>query len=151
MTLLDRLSGDLNESLKGGNSIKTSVIRLIKSAVKYREIEKKAPLSDDDVIEVIMSGIKQRRDSIEQFSKGGRADLVEKENAEIGILQAYLPQPLTDEELVNEVKAVMTEVGATSAKDMGKVMKALMPRLKGRAEGTKISSIVKELMVETAH
>lgn len=151
MTLLDRLSGDLKESLKGGNSLKSSVIRLIKSAVKYKEIEKKAPLSDDEVIEVIMSGIKQRRDSIEQFSKGGRIDLVEKETREIEILQAYLPQPLTDEELAGEVKAVMKEVGATSAKDMGKVMKAIMPRLKGRAEGTKVSSIVKELIDATAH
>ena len=151
MTLNDRLSEDLKKSLKGGNSIKSSVIRLLKSAVKYREIEKKAPLTDDEIIEVIMSGIKQRRDSIEQFSKGGRSDLVEKESTEIGILQAYLPQPITDEELVDEVKAVMKEVGATSAKDMGKVMKALMPRLKGRAEGTKVSSIVKELMDATAH
>ena len=151
MTLNDRLSEDLKKSLKGGNSIKSSVIRLLKSAVKYREIEKKAPLTDDEIIEVIMSGIKQRRDSIEQFSKGGRSDLVEKESKEIGILQAYLPQPLTDEELADEVKAVMKEVGATSAKDMGKVMKALMPRLKGRAEGTKVSSIVKELMDATAH
>jgi len=151
MTLHDRLSGDLKESLKGGNSIKSSVIRLLKSAVKYREIEKKAPLSDDEVVEVIMSGIKQRRDSIEQFSKGGRSDLVEKESAEIGILQSYLPQPLTDEELIDEIKTAMKEVGATSAKDMGKVMKALMPRVKGRAEGTKVSSIVKELMDATAH
>ena len=151
MTLHDRLSGDLKESLKGGNSIKSSVIRLLKSAVKYREIEKKAPLSDDEVVEVIMSGIKQRRDSIEQFSKGGRSDLVEKESAEIGILQSYLPQPLTDEELIDEVKTAMKEVGATSAKDMGKVMTALMPRVKGRAEGTKVSSIVKELMDATAH
>ena len=151
MTILDRLSGDLKVSLKGGDSLKSSVIRLIKSAVKYREIESKAPLSNDQVIEVIMSGIKQRRDSIEQFSKGGRLDLVEKETREIEILKGYLPQLLTDEELAAEVKATMKEVGATSAKDMGKVMKALMPRLKGRAEGTKISSIVKELMDATAH
>ncbi|HZX48312.1 MAG TPA: GatB/YqeY domain-containing protein [Nitrospirota bacterium] len=151
MTILDRLSGDLKESLKGGDSLKSSVIRLIKSAVKYKEIECKAPLSNDQVIEVIMSGIKQRRDSIEQFSKGGRLDLVEKETREIEILKGYLPQLLTDEELAAEVKATMKEVGATSAKDMGKVMKALMPRLKGRAEGTKISSIVKELMDATAH
>ena len=151
MTILDRLSGDLKVSLKGGDSLKSSVIRLIKSAVKYREIESKAPLSNDQVIEVIMSGIKQRRDSIEQFSKGGRLDLVEKETREIEILKGYLPQLLTDEELAAEVKATMKEVGATSAKDIGKVMKALMPRLKGRAEGTKISSIVKELMDATAH
>ena len=151
MTILDRLSGDLKVSLKGGDSLKSSVIRLIKSAVKYREIESKAPLSNDQVIEVIMSGIKQRRDSIEQFSKGGRLDLVEKETREIEILKGYLPQLLTDEELAAEVKATLKEVGATSAKDMGKVMKALMPRLKGRAEGTKISSIVKELMDATAH
>lgn len=146
MTLLDHLSEDLKESLKSRNSLKSSVIRLLKSSIKYREIEKKAPLSDDEIIEVIMSGIKQRRESIEQFSKGGRTDLVQKESNEIEIMQAYLPQPLTEEELVDEVKSVIKEVGATSAKDMGKVMKALMPRVKGRAEGTKVSSIVKELM-----
>ncbi len=151
MTLLDKLSEDLKESLKSRNSIKSSVIRLLKSSIKYREIEKKAPLSDDEIIEVIMSGIKQRRESVEQFSKGGRIDLVQKESNEIEIMQAYLPQPLTREELVNEVKSVMMEVGATSAKDMGKVMKALMPRVKGRAEGTKVSSIVRELMEVEAH
>ncbi|MEK6538781.1 MAG: GatB/YqeY domain-containing protein [Nitrospirota bacterium] len=151
MTLLDRFSEDLKESLKSRNSIKTSVIRLLKSSIKYREIEKKAPLSDDEIIEVIMSGIKQRRESVEQFSKGGRTDLVQKESNEIEIMQAYLPQPLTEEELVDEVKSVIKEVGATSAKDMGKVMKALMPRIKGRAEGTKVSSIVKELMEAQAN
>lgn len=151
MTLLDRFSEDLKESLKSRNSIKTSVIRLLKSSIKYREIEKKAPLSDDEIIEVIMSGIKQRRESVEQFSKGGRTDLVQKESNEIEIMQAYLPQPLTEEELVDEVKSVIKEVGATSAKDMGKVMKALMPRVKGRAEGTKVSSIVKELMEAQAN
>ncbi len=151
MTLLDRLSEDLKEAMKSGNTVKSSVIRLLKSTIKYREIEKKGPLSDEEVIEVVMSGIKQRRDSIEQFSKGGREDLVKKEGSELEILQAYLPEPLTDEELAAEVKAVMKEVGATSAKDMGRVMKALMPRVKGRAEGTKISSIVKELMGAAAH
>lgn len=151
MTLLDRFSEDLKESLKSRDSIKTSVIRLLKSSIKYKEIEKKAPLSDDEIIEVIMSGIKQRRESVEQFSKGGRTDLVQKESNEIEIMQAYLPQPLTEEELVDEVKSVIKEVGATSAKDMGKVMKALMPRVKGRAEGTKVSSIVKELMEAQAN
>ncbi len=151
MTLLDRFSEDLKESLKSRNSIKSSVIRLLKSSIKYREIEKKAPLSDDEIIEVIMSGIKQRRESVEQFSKGGRTDLVQKESNEIEIMQAYLPQPFTEEELVDEVKSVIKEVGATSAKDMGKVMKALMPRVKGRAEGTKVSSIVKELMEAQAN
>lgn len=151
MTLLDRFSEDLKESLKSRNSLKSSVIRLLKSSIKYREIEKKVPLSDDEIIEVIMSGIKQRRESVEQFSKGGRTDLVQKESNEIEIMQAYLPQPLTEEELVDEVKSVIKEVGATSAKDMGKVMKALMPRVKGRAEGTKVSSIVKELMEAQAN
>lgn len=151
MTLLDRFSGDLKESLKSGNSTRSSVIRLLKSTIKYREIEKKAPLTDDEIVDVIMSGIKQRRESIEQFNKGGRSDLVKKESDEIEILQAYLPKPLTDEELTGEIRTVIKEVGATSAKDMGKVMKALMPRVKGRAEGTKVSSIVKELMDAAAH
>lgn len=151
MTLLDRLSGDLKDSLKGGDSVRSSVIRLLKSTIKYREIEKKALLSDDEIIDVIMSGIKQRRESIEQFSKGGRSDLVKKESEEIEILQAYLPKPLSDEELAEEIRLVIKEVGAASVRDMGKVMKALMPRVKGRAEGTKVSSIVKELMDSAAH
>ncbi|MBI5191958.1 MAG: GatB/YqeY domain-containing protein [Nitrospirae bacterium] len=146
MSLLDRLSTELKESLKAGNQIKLSVIRLLKSSIKNKEIEKMSPLTDEEIIGVISSAVKQRREAIEQFKKGNREDLVQKETSEIEILQTFLPQQLSDEEIMNEVRTVINEAGASSPKDMGKVMKILIPRIKGRADGTKVSTIVKELM-----
>ena len=146
MPLLDRLSSELKESLKARNQLKVEVIRLLKSSIKNKEIEKMSPLTDEEILGVIISAVKQRRDSIEQFQKGGREDLVQKETSELEILQTFLPQQLSDEEVVNEIKAILTETGASSPKDMGKVMKVLIPRIKGRADGTKVSSLVKEIM-----
>lgn len=151
MSLLNRLTEELKEALRAGNHIKLSVIRLLKSSIKNREIEKMAPLTDEEIIDIIMTALKQRRESIEQFQKGGREDLVQKEKSELEILQTFLPQQLSEEELVGEIQAVIREVGASSPKDMGKVMKILMIRLKGRAEGAKVSSLVKELMEAHAH
>jgi len=151
MSLLNRLTEELKEALRAGNHIKLSVIRLLKSSIKNREIEKMAPLTDEEIIDIIMTALKQRRESIEQFQKGGREDLVQKEKSELEILQTFLPQQLSEEELVGEIQAVIREVGASSLKDMGKVMKILMIRLKGRAEGAKVSSLVKELMEAHAH
>ena len=151
MSLLNRLTEELKEALRAGNHTKLSVIRLLKSSIKNREIEKMAPLTDEEVIDIIMAALKQRRESIEQFQKGGREDLVQKEKSELEVLQTFLPQQLSEEELVGEVQAVIREVGASSPKDMGKVMKILMVRLKGRAEGAKVSSLVKELMEAHAH
>jgi len=151
MSLLNRLTEELKESLRGGDQTRVSVIRLLKSAIKNREIEKMAPLTEDEIIDVIMSGVKQRRESIEQFQKGGREDLVRKEEKELEILQSFLPPPLSEEDLKREIKSVIEEVGASSPRDIGKVMKALMPRIKGRAEGARVSSLVKELMEAHAH
>ena len=151
MSLLNRLTEELKEALRAGNHTKLSVIRLLKSSIKNREIEKMAPLTDEEVIDIIMTALKQRRESIEQFQKGGREDLVQKEKSELEVLQTFLPQQRSEEELVGEVQAVIREVGASSPKDMGKVMKILMVRLKGRAEGAKVSSLVKELMEAHAH
>jgi uncharacterized protein YqeY len=151
MSLLNRLTEELKEALRAGNHIKLSVIRLLKSSIKNREIEKMAPLTDEEIIDIIMTALKQRRESIEQFQKGGREDLVQKEKSELEVLQTFLPQQLSEEELVGEIRAVIREVGASSPKDMGKVMKILMIRLKGRAEGAKVSSLVKELMEAHAH
>ena len=151
MSLLNRLTEELKEALRAGNHTKLSVIRLLKSSIKNREIEKMAPLTDEEVIGIIMTALKQRRESIEQFQKGGREDLVQKEKSELEVLQTFLPQQLSEEELVGEIQAVIREVGASSPKDMGKVMKILMIRLKGRAEGAKVSSLVKELMEAHAH
>ena len=146
MPLLDRLSSELKESLKARNQLKVEVIRLLKSSIKNKEIEKMSPVTDEEILGVIISAAKQRRDSIEQFQKGGREDLVQKETTELEILQTFLPQQLSDEEVVNEIKAVISETGASSPKDMGKVMKVLIPRVKGRTDGTKVSSLVKEIM-----
>ena len=146
MPLLDRLSSELKESLKARNQLKVEVIRLLKSSIKNKEIEKLSPLTDEEILGVIISAAKQRRDSIEQFQKGGREDLVQKETSELEILQTFLPQQLSDKEVENEIKAIITETGASSPKDMGKVMKVLIPRIKGRADGAKVSSLVKEIM-----
>jgi len=151
MSLLNRLTEELKEALRAGNHIKLSVIRLLKSSIKNREIEKMAPLTDEEIIDIIMTALKQRRESIEQFQKGGREDLVQKEKSELEVLQTFLPQQLSEEELVSEVQAVIREVGASSPKDMGKVMKIVMVRVKGRAEGARVSSLVKELMEAHAH
>ena len=151
MSLLNRLTEELKEALRAGNHTKLSVIRLLKSSIKNREIEKMAPLTDEEVIDIIMTALKQRRESIEQFQKGGREDLVRKEKSELEVLQTFLPQQLSEEELAEEIQAVIREVGASSPKDMGKVMKIVMVRVKGRAEGARVSSLVKELMEAHAH
>lgn len=146
MSLLDRLSTELRDSLKARNQLKVEVIRLLKSSIKNKEIEKMTPLTDEEIIGVITSAAKQRRDSIEQFRKGGREDLAQKEASELEVLHTFLPKQLSDEDVVNEIKVVITETGASSPKDMGKVMKALIPRIRGRADGTKVSSLVKEII-----
>ncbi|MFY0579320.1 GatB/YqeY domain-containing protein [Cystobacter fuscus] len=144
-TVRERLDADLKDAMRSKNESVTSVIRMIKSAVKYKEVEPGAtsPLDEAGILQVIGTLIKQRRDSIEQFNAGGRADLAEKEEQEIVILQKYLPQQLTPDELRAAVQAAISEAGAKSAKDMGAVMKLLTPKLQGRAEGRAISEEVK--------
>lgn len=144
-TVRERLDADLKDAMRAKNELTTSVLRMIKSAVKYKEVEPGAtsPLDEAGILQVIGTLIKQRRDSVEQFKAGGRADLAEKEEAEISVLQKYLPQQLSPEELSAAVQAAITEVGAKSAKDMGAVMKNLTPKIQGRAEGRAISEEVK--------
>lgn len=151
MLLIERLTEELKQALRAGDHTRVSVIRLLKSSIRNREIEKMSPLTEDEIIDVIMAAVKQRRESIEQFQKGGREDLVQREESELKILQTFLPQQLSEEELMNEIRSVITEVGASTPKDIGKVLKILMPRVKGRAEGAKVSSMVKELMEAHAH
>jgi uncharacterized protein YqeY len=116
----------------------------MKSAVRNKEIDARRELEDAQVVQVLLSLIKQRKDSIEQFTKGGRQDLVEKETAEIGVIQEYLPAAVSDEEIGSVVAAAIAETGATSVKDMGRVMKACMARFSGRpVEGSKVSEMVK--------
>ena len=151
-TVRERLDADLKDAMRSKNEITTSVVRMIKSAIKYKEVEPGAtgPLDEAAILQVIGTLIKQRRDSVEQFKAGNRADLAEKEEAEISVLQKYLPQQLTPDELRAAVQAAITEVGAKGAKDMGAVMKNLNPKLQGRAEGRAISEEVKNQLAKLA-
>ena len=125
-----------------------SVIRLVRGAIRQLEIDGKKELQDEDVLGVISKEVKQRRDSIEDFKKGGRDDLVAAAEAEIAILMEYLPQQLSEDEVQNLVKEAIAASGAASPKDMGKVMKELMPKVKGRADGKLVNEIVKELLAQ---
>ena len=143
MALKEQLDADLKAAMRDKDALRLSVVRMLKSAVKYREIELMKPLDDAGVLVVIGSEIKRRRDSVEQYRAGNRQDLVEKEEAEIRILQGYLPQQLTEDELRAKVDAAVASVGAKGPKDMGAVMKALLPEVQGRAEGKTVSEMVK--------
>jgi hypothetical protein len=147
-TLRERLDADLKDAMRSKNELHTSTIRMLKSAIKYKEVEPGAtsPLPDDAILQVIATLIKQRRDSVEQYKSGGRPELAEKEEAEISVLQKYLPQQLTAEELAAEVQAAIAAVGAKSSKDMGAVMKAVQPKVQGRAEGRAVSEAVKSAL-----
>jgi uncharacterized protein YqeY len=143
-TLKERIDADLKDAMRAKNELTLSVLRMLKSAVKYKEVEPGASALDDAGIEKVIAGlIKQRRDSVDQYKAGGREDLAQKEEAEITVLQNYLPKQLSAEELRAEVAAAIAAVGAKSAKDMGAVMKAVQPKIQGRAEGRAVSEEVK--------
>jgi uncharacterized protein YqeY len=143
-SLKERIDAELKDAMRQKEELKTSVLRMLKSAVKYKEVEPGAsPLDDAGVLQVIGTLIKQRRDSVEQYRTGNRPELADKEEQEIAILQAYLPAQLSAAELEREVAQAIAAVGAQSPKDMGAVMKALMPKIQGKAEGKVISDAVK--------
>jgi uncharacterized protein YqeY len=144
MSLKEKLNNDLKDAMRAKDELKLSVLRMLKSAVKYKEVEPGAKELDDAGINTVIGTlIKQRRDSAEQFKTAGRADMAEKEEKEIAILQSYLPQQLSADELKTLVASAITEANAKSAKDMGAVMKVLMPKTAGRAEGKAVSDEVK--------
>ena len=143
MGLKERLDQDLKTAMREKAKLRLDTIRMLKSAIKYREIELMKPLDDAGVEGVVATEIKRRRDSVEQYKAGNRQDLADKEAAEIAILQAYLPQQLTEAELRAKVDEAVKKVGAQGPKDMGAVMKALMPEVQGKAEGKAVSDMVK--------
>jgi uncharacterized protein YqeY len=147
MTLLQRLDGDLKTALRGSDKLKLSAIRMVKAAVKNQQIEKGRDLSDEEVQSVISTLAKQRRESIEQFSKGGREDLADQERRELAVLQTYMPEQLSPLELDKIILQAIQESSAEGEKDMGKVMKVLMPRVRGIADGKIVNSRVKELLL----
>ena len=144
MSLRDRLTEDLKLAMKARDQLRMDVIRMIKAAVLNKEVELKKDLDDAEMSRIMTTMIKQRKESVEQFEKGQRAELAAKERQEISIIEAYLPKALSAEELAQAVDAVIRETGATSAKDMGLVMKAVMARLAGQSvDGKSVSDLVR--------
>jgi len=146
VSIKEKLKADLVTAMKARAELKVSTLRLITSAIKNKEIDERKELDDEGVLAVLNTAAKQRRDSIEQFEKGGRQDLADKEKAELVIIQEYLPQQLSKEEVAAFIKEAIAETGAAGAKDMGKVMKALMPKVKGKADGKLVNELVKEIL-----
>jgi len=147
MTLTERITQDLTASMKAQDAPRTSVLRMAKAALKNKEIDKKASLDDGEAEKVLHGLVKQREDSIEQFRKAGRAELVAKEEQEIGVLRAYLPQEASDSEIAKAVEKAINETGATAPKDMGKVMKAALGILAAGgkpADGKKVNEAVRK-------
>jgi len=145
-TIPQRLDAELKEALKSRNELKLSVIRMLKASLKNKEIEKMSALSDEEIISVLSSMAKQRRDSIEQFSAAGRSDLAEKETKELEIVRSYLPAQLSPEELDRIIYSAIRECNASAPGDMGKVMKIVAPLTKGTADGRVVNQRVKELL-----
>ncbi|MBI2115037.1 MAG: GatB/YqeY domain-containing protein [candidate division NC10 bacterium] len=146
MELKTRLAGDFTAALRAGDKLRLSVLRLLFALIKNREVEKRGPLSDAEVLQAIVASCKLRQEAIEQYGQGGRQDLVDKETAELTILQSYLPRPLTSDELQAMVLDAIREAQATSLREMGKVMGLLMPRVTGRAEGKVVNTLVREAL-----
>ena len=147
MTLSDTINTDITAAMRAKDQARLSALRMLKAAVMNKGVEKGRDLEDAEVLQVVSSLVKQRRDSIEQFSKAGRTDLVDKETAEIGVLERYLPPAASPHEIDAAVAAAIAESGATSAKDLGKVMKAVMPKLAGKnADGKTINEAVRRAL-----
>lgn len=149
MSLNDRLAEDQRAAMKSGDQTRTSVLRLLRSRVKEAAVAKREELSDEEIFKIIMTEMKRCQEAIDLFEKGGRGDLASREKQESEILESYLPPKLSDDELTAHAQEAIKEVGAVDPRDMGKVMKALMPKVTGRAEGSQVSRIVKTLLAET--
>src|SRR3954463_15323555 len=144
MTLNEQVGADITAAMKTKDAARLSALRMLKAAIMNKSIEKGHDLDDGEVLQVVSSLVKQRRDSIDQFAKAGRTDLVDKETAEVGVLEHYLPPAASADDIDAAVTAAIAEAGATSAKDMGKVMKAVMPRLAGKnADGRAVNEAVR--------
>ncbi len=146
MSLKEQLANDMKEAMKAKEKERLAVIRMVRGAIKQQEIDNKVELDDEAVIAVISKEVKMRKDSIADFEKGGRYDLVAQNEAEIAFLMPYLPQQLSEDEVRALVKEAVETTGASSPKDMGKVMGALMPKVKGRADGKMVNTLVKEAL-----
>ncbi len=144
--LKDRLNGDLKQAMRGGDKVRRSVIRLVLAAVQNAEIARQATLEDNDVLGIIAKEARQHEESIEAFKQGNRHDLVAQEEAEMAVLQEYLPRQITRDEILVEARRIIEEVGAQGPGDKGKVMPKIIAQLKGKADGREINAVVTELL-----
>ena len=144
MSLEERLVAEMKEAMKSNDKVRLSTIRMVRSAVKNKEIELRKPLDDETVQRVIQGMVRKGEESVEQFKLGGRMDLVEKESQEIEILKTYLPQSMSREEVIKIIDQTIQETQGTSLKEMGKIMKSVMSKLQGKADGKLINQLVKE-------
>jgi len=145
MNLKEQIIADVTVAMKAKDAARTSTLRLLKAAIVNRQIEKGGELDDEELMKLLRSQVKQRRDSVEQYEKGGRQDLADKERAEITVIEGYLPQAASQDEIDKAVAAAIAETGAASVKEMGAVMKAVMPLLAGKnADGRAVSETVKK-------
>jgi len=143
MSLKQTINDDVKTALRAGDKARTTTLRLIMAALKQVEVDERKELSDEDVTAILSKMVKQRRESIEQYTQGGRSDLAEKEEQELAIIQTYLPEPLTDAEIDQLIEQAVTETGASTMKDMGKLMGVLRPQLQGRADMGAVSGKIK--------
>jgi uncharacterized protein YqeY len=148
MSIFEQVDKDMMKALKGGDKVRLTVLRGLKSDLKYKKIEVGADLTDEQALETLASAAKKRRESIEQFRAGGREDLVKNEEFELEVISSYLPKQLTEEELRQMAESAIKEVGADSPKQMGLVMKALMPKVRGRADGKLVNKLISELLAK---
>jgi hypothetical protein len=146
MDINTRLNDEMVIAAKARDKVRLSAIRMLKTALHNKEIDLMRPLNESETLQIISGMVKQRKDSIEQFAKGGRTDLVEKEEAELKVVQEFMPAQMSDDEVVSIIQKAIAEAGAVSVKDMGKVMKVLMPQLTGKADGKMVGEKVKELL-----
>jgi uncharacterized protein YqeY len=144
--LKQKLTGELKQAMRDGDKLKLSVLRMVMSSVQNAEIARKTTLEDMDVLGIIAKEVKQRRESIEAFRQGNRQDLVAQEEAELTLLQGYLPEQVSRDEIIAEARRVIEEVSAQGPGDKGKVMSRLMAKLKGKADGREINAVVTELL-----
>jgi uncharacterized protein YqeY len=144
--LKQRLADDLKQAMKSGDAVKRSILRIVMSSVHNAEIARQGALEDADILGVIAKEVRQHQESIEAFKQGNRPDLVAKEEAELAVLQSYMPEQMTRDEIVEAARRVIAEVGAQGPGDKGRVMQRIMAELKGRADGREINAVVTELL-----
>jgi len=146
LSIKEKLMEDLKLSMKDKDTVRKNAVQSVRAAIKQIEVDNRVELSDEDIIGVIAKEAKKRKDVLPEYEKSGRADLIDELKKEIEVLMGYLPSQLSKEELGEIVKQAISEVGATSMKDMGKIMANVMPKIKGRADGGAVNAIVKELL-----